>query len=147
MTPCPCGRYPTTGVELSTPERPIELVEVQYTCPNCYDPDPDTAWIGNLRGWGTTEREAGLRWSEQVACWVDQAPSAALRSAIALCDARIDAGTHRAGDRHMARLLRDELTVRHHACEDTIPPPPSVPREERETMRPMRMRECGTVIR
>lgn len=130
LTPCHCGRFPTTRPDGIWQPR---TVEVQYTCSNCYDPSDN-----DLRGYGATEREAGLSWTENMAEWVDAQRSASLRLIVANCDARVDAGTARAGDRALACLLRDELTRRHQECRDTWPPPPSVPREERETVRPVR---------
>lgn len=117
LTPCPgCGREP---------------FGIYRTCPDCYDPNEDSTELETLCG------QTDAEWNERVQSWLDGRTSTDLRARVASCDALVDSGVQRSSLRALSRLLRDELTRRHHACTDTIPPPPSVPREERETIRPM----------
>lgn len=116
--PCPrCGELPT-GVPL--------------TCPNCYDPNPDCSDVERLQGQNVRE------WIDRVQECLDGFTGAELRDSLAMLDSRVDVGTGVASHRAMARYIRDELTRRHHACLETIPPSPRLPREERETARPGR---------
>jgi hypothetical protein len=116
VSPCPGCGMPPRGVPLS--------------CDDCYDPNDDSTELEGLRGHSDTE------WNERVQDWLDGRTSSDLRRRVASCDALVDAGIHHSRLRALSRLLRDELTRRHQECRDTWPPPPSVPREERETARP-----------
>jgi hypothetical protein len=120
LTPCPgCGREPSS--------------RTAYTCPSCYDPVEDSSALERLQGYSEAE------WNERAQDWLDgEYTSAGLRTQIARLDSIVDAGEGQSHHRALSRLLRDELTRRHQECRDTWPPPPSVPREERETARPGR---------
>jgi hypothetical protein len=119
LTPCPgCGREP---------------FGIYRTCPDCYDPNEDSTELETLSG------QTDAEWNERVQEWLDGRTSADLRARVAQCDALVDSDIHHPCRlRALSRLLRDELTRRHQECRDTWPPPPSVPREERETARPGR---------
>jgi hypothetical protein len=116
---CPgCGLQPTVGM--------------MRHCPDCFDPNDDASELECLRGFTTAS------WNDAVVEYLAGKTSAQLRDTVASLDARIDAGNDERKHRALAYMLRTELTRRHINCEDTIPPPPSVPREERETRRPGR---------
>jgi hypothetical protein len=121
---------PETFTALCCPGCGLQPTGKPLTCPDCYCPVWDCCELERL--YGFTPKE----WNEHVAEYLSGVASVHLRSHVASMDSLIDAGSTDRKHRSLGRLLRDELTRRHHACEDTIPPPPSVPREERETCRP-----------
>ena len=120
-----CGRLPAPG----------------WHCSNCYDPVDDCSELERLRGTDCTS------WNEACQAYLDGLSSAEIQRRTWAAAARHEKS--RDGGRHqrLERLLRDETTRRHHECLETIPPPPSVPREERETVRPARMNETRGMIR
>jgi hypothetical protein len=112
---CPgCGRLPCRD----------------WHCLYCYDPVPDCTELELLHG------QDCASWNAAVRSWLDGQSDAELQKRAWAASGRHEADRDGGQHQRLERMLRDELTRRHHECSETIPPPPGLPREERETVRP-----------